>query len=261
MDASGFLFASAMYFLHRSSAAASSIFYLFSASRNNISVGRLCPYRKWHPLLRVPSSAAPKTRAKQQTVAVVAALNFRPLSRAAKDSRSRCIKDLTLKFSGPTASSFGDSSLYSGNVTASCSLYDIGCKELFTDRHRCSDVLYIVVMLMGYVVDWNCMSMDFKFLRLGVSFGITRLICASFGITRLIRASFGITRLISVSFGVTRLIRASFGITRLMYKDTARGRSTRGRRMREGHMDVKVACEEDRRGEEGFVNAIRGCLI
>ncbi|KAA0040342.1 hypothetical protein E6C27_scaffold460G00470 [Cucumis melo var. makuwa] len=147
-----------------------------------------------------------------------------------------------------------------GNVTASCSLCTIGCKELFTDRHRCPDVRYIVVMLMGYVVDWNCMSMDFKVLRLGVSFGITRLIRASFGITRLIRASFGITRLIraslgitrliGVSFGITRLICASFGITRLMcvfYGTTrllCRIRVQRGAdrreagRMREGHMDA-----------------------
>ncbi|KAA0036185.1 reverse transcriptase [Cucumis melo var. makuwa] len=44
--------------LHRSSAAASSISDLFSASHNNRSAGRLCPYRKWHPLLRVPSGAA-----------------------------------------------------------------------------------------------------------------------------------------------------------------------------------------------------------
>ncbi|TYJ97543.1 hypothetical protein E5676_scaffold85G00640 [Cucumis melo var. makuwa] len=142
-----------------------------------------------------------------------------------------------------------------GNVIASCSLCAIGCKELFTDRHRCPDVLYIVVMLMGYVVDWNCMSMDFKVLRLGVtvsfiygvvtlrisvsfgitrliraSFGITRLICASFEITRLICASLGITRLIGVSFGITRLIRASFGITGLMCKGTARGRPTRGKK-------------------------------
>ncbi|KAA0056705.1 uncharacterized protein E6C27_scaffold73G00330 [Cucumis melo var. makuwa] len=69
---------------------------------------------------------------------------------------------------GPTASSFGNSSLYSGkgfpttgprieagnvvihrglhvsNVTASCSLCAIGCKELFTDRHRCPDVRLVV---------------------------------------------------------------------------------------------------------------------
>ncbi|KAA0048499.1 hypothetical protein E6C27_scaffold61G001130 [Cucumis melo var. makuwa] len=130
--------------------------------------------------------------------------------------------------------------LHVSNVIASCSLCAIGYKELFTDRHRCPDVLYIVVMLMGYVVDCNCMLMDFTILRLGVSFGITglirasfgitRLICASFGITKLICASFGITRLIVVSFGVTRLIRASFGITRLMCKGTARGRPTRGKK-------------------------------
>ncbi|KAA0061204.1 reverse transcriptase [Cucumis melo var. makuwa] len=55
--------------------------------------------------------------------------------------------------------------LHVSNVTASCSLCAIECKELFTDRHRCPDVLYIVVMLMGYVVDWNCMLMDFTILR------------------------------------------------------------------------------------------------
>ncbi|KAA0033817.1 hypothetical protein E6C27_scaffold1735G00120 [Cucumis melo var. makuwa] len=118
----------------------------------------------------------------------------------------------------------------SGNVTASCSLCDIRCKELFTDRHRCPDVLYIVVMLMGYVVDWNCMSMDFKVLRLDGLVWTEGLICASFGITRLICVSLGITRLIGVSFGIPRLICASFGITGLMCKGTARGRPTRGRK-------------------------------
>ncbi|TYJ96602.1 gag-protease polyprotein [Cucumis melo var. makuwa] len=111
------------------------------------------------------------------------------------------------------------------------SLCAIVCNELFTDRHRCPDVLCTVVMLMGYVANWNCMSMDLKVLRLiRASFGITRLIGVSFGNTRLIRASFRITRLIRVSFGVTRLIRASFGITRLMSKGTARGRPTRGKK-------------------------------
>ncbi|KAA0060278.1 hypothetical protein E6C27_scaffold22G00480 [Cucumis melo var. makuwa] len=129
------------------------------------------------------------------------------------------------------------------NVIACCSLCAIGCKELSTDRHRCSGVLYIVVMLMGYVVDWNCMSMNFKVLRLGVSFGITRLIRASFGITRLIRASFGITRLICASCGITRLIDASFGITRLIRAPfgvrVQRGADQReAGRMREGHMDA-----------------------
>ncbi|TYK02731.1 hypothetical protein E5676_scaffold1154G00300 [Cucumis melo var. makuwa] len=183
-----------------------------------------------------------------------------PLCEILPSSTLKGSRDLTLKFLDPTASSFRNSFLYSGNVTASYSLCTIGCKELFTDRHRCPDVQYIVVMLMGYVVDWNCMSMDFKVLQLGVSFGITRLIRASFGITRLIRASFGITRLIcaslgitrliGVSFGISRLICASFGITRLMcafYGTTkllCRVRVQRGAdrreagRMREGHMDA-----------------------
>ncbi|KAA0060840.1 gag protease polyprotein [Cucumis melo var. makuwa] len=169
--------------------------------------------------------------------------------------------------------------LHVSNVTASCSLCAIGCKELFTNRHRCPDVLYIVVMLMGYVVDWNCMLMDFTILRLGVSFGITglirasfgitrlirasfgitrlirasfgitKLICASFGITRLICASFGITRLIGVSFGVTRLIRASFGITRLMCKGTARGRPTRGRK--DAEMPPRRGARKGGRGGRG----------
>ncbi|KAA0045588.1 MuDRA-like transposase [Cucumis melo var. makuwa] len=105
-------------------------------------------------------------------------------------------------------------------VTASCSLCAIVCNELFTDRHRCPNVLCIVVMLMGYIVNWNCISMDFKVLR---------LICASSGITRLICASSGIIRLICASFGITRLI----GVRVL------RGADRRGaRRMREGHMDA-----------------------
>ncbi|KAA0045504.1 hypothetical protein E6C27_scaffold1202G00530 [Cucumis melo var. makuwa] len=189
------------------------------------------------------------------------------------------IRELTTKFSGSTAGLIGDSSPLLGwirwawtrsrgitkcqvrdfllldlgsrletYVTASCSLCAIVCNELFTDRHRCPDVLCIVVLLMGYVVNWICMSMDYKVLRLGcrnvtvvdglvwtegligASFGITRLICASFGITRLIGVSFGVTRLIRVSFGITRLIRASFGITRLMCKGTAKGRPTRGKK-------------------------------
>ncbi|KAA0045447.1 hypothetical protein E6C27_scaffold1770G00030 [Cucumis melo var. makuwa] len=140
--------------------------------------------------------------------------------------------------------------LHVSNVTASCSLCAIGCKELFTDRRRCPDVPCIVVMLMGYVVDRNCMSIDFKVLRLDGLVWTEGLICASFGSTRLICASLGITRLIGVSFGITRLIRASFEITRLMcafYGTTRllcrvrvqRGVDRRGaRRMREGHMDA-----------------------
>ncbi|KAA0047210.1 hypothetical protein E6C27_scaffold83G00940 [Cucumis melo var. makuwa] len=97
-------------------------------------------------------------------------------------------------------------------------------------------------------------------LRIGASFGSTRLMCASFGRTRLIRASFGSTRLICASFGSTRLMCASFGSTRLMcasfgstrlicafYGTTrllCRVRAQRGAdrreagRTREGHMDA-----------------------
>ncbi|KAA0056361.1 UBN2 domain-containing protein [Cucumis melo var. makuwa] len=189
-------------------------------------------------------------------------------------------RGLTLKFSGPTASSFGNSSLYSvdllsvdsieghnqvsgkgfpttgprieagnvvihrglhvSNVTASCSLCAIGCKELFTDRHRCPDVRYIVVMLMGYVVDWNCMSMDFKVLRLDGLVWTEGLICASIGITRLIGVSFGITRLIRASFGSTRLMCAFYGTTRLLCRVRVQGGADQrgARRMCEGHMDA-----------------------
>ncbi|KAA0040416.1 gag protease polyprotein [Cucumis melo var. makuwa] len=155
------------------------------------------------------------------------------------------IRELTLKFSGSATGLFGDSSLYSdslgvdsikghsqvigkgflttgprieaGSVTASCSLCAIVCNELFTDSHRCPDVLCIVVVLVGYVVNWNCMSMDFKVLML----------------------AFGITRLIGVSFGITRLICVSFGITRLIRVRVQQGADRRGaRRMREGHMDA-----------------------
>ncbi|TYK28809.1 ty3-gypsy retrotransposon protein [Cucumis melo var. makuwa] len=168
-------------------------------------------------------------------------VKFRSSSGAAKASRSRVRrppKPSFLHFGSRWISLSVDSikghNQVSGSMTASCSLCAIVCNELFTDRHRCPDVLCIVVMLMGYVVNWNCMSMDFKVLRLiCASSGITRLICASSGIIRLIYASFGITRLIGVSFGVTRLIRASFGITRLMCKGTTRGRPTRGRPTRD----------------------------
>ncbi|TYK01922.1 hypothetical protein E5676_scaffold808G00080 [Cucumis melo var. makuwa] len=108
------------------------------------------------------------------------------------------IRELTLKFSGFAVGLIGDSSPLLGwirwawtrsrgitncqvrdfllldlesrletYVIASCSLCAIVCNKLFTDRHRCPDVLCIVVVLVGYVVNWNCMSMDFKVLMLG----------------------------------------------------------------------------------------------
>ncbi|TYK27109.1 mucin-19-like isoform X13 [Cucumis melo var. makuwa] len=121
------------------------------------------------------------------------------------------------------------------NVTPSCSLCAIKCKELFTDRHRC-----------------RTFGVSFGSTRLiCASVGSTRLICASFGSTRLIFASLGITRLIGVSFGITRLIRASFGITRLicafygttrlLCKGTTRGRPTRGKKDAEEEIVATLA--------------------
>ncbi|TYK07953.1 hypothetical protein E5676_scaffold265G00730 [Cucumis melo var. makuwa] len=80
------------------------------------------------------------------------------------------------------------------------------CNELFTDRHRCPNVLCIVVMLVGYVVNWYSMSMDYKVLRL----------CCGV--------------MVSFIYGIVYLTH--------MCKGTARGKPTRARRMREGHMDA-----------------------
>ncbi|KAA0036581.1 hypothetical protein E6C27_scaffold191G00970 [Cucumis melo var. makuwa] len=104
------------------------------------------------------------------------------------------------------------------------------------------DARYSVVILMGYVIDWNCMSMDLEVtVRLiCASFESTRLICASFGSTRLTCASSGSTRLICASFGSTRLICAFYGTTRLLCRVRAqRGADRReAGRTREGHMDA-----------------------
>ncbi|KAA0036646.1 hypothetical protein E6C27_scaffold3921G00150 [Cucumis melo var. makuwa] len=144
------------------------------------------------------------------------------------------IRELTLKFLGSAAGLIRDSSLLLGWIRwawtrsrgiTKCQVARplvvacvIVCNELFTDRHRCPDVLCIVVVLVGYVVNWNCMSVDFKVLMLdGLVWTerMTRLICASFGITRLIGVPFGITRLIRASFEITRLMCAFYGTTRL----------------------------------------------
>ncbi|KAA0043118.1 ty3-gypsy retrotransposon protein [Cucumis melo var. makuwa] len=48
--------------------------------------------------------------------------------------------------------------LHVSHVTACCSLCAIGCKELFTDRHRCPDVLYVVVYCLDIdhgVLSWK----------------------------------------------------------------------------------------------------------
>ncbi|KAA0056185.1 gag protease polyprotein [Cucumis melo var. makuwa] len=223
----------------------------------------------------------------------------RSYRRTPKTVARGCIgsRDLTLKFLGPTASSFGNSSLYSGgsvergldrghnqvsgksfpttrppieaenvvihkglhvsNVTASCSLCAIGCKELFTEKHRCPDVRTVSPILIDKLTGSRDITMCT--LRIGVSFGITRLICAYVGSTRLICASLGITRLIGVSLRISRLIRASFGITRLMCafygttrllcKGTARGRPTRGRK--DAEMPPRRGARRGGRGGRG----------
>ncbi|KAA0047429.1 hypothetical protein E6C27_scaffold498G00200 [Cucumis melo var. makuwa] len=153
------------------------------------------------------------------------------------------IKELTFKFSGSAAGLFGDSFPFLGGITefqvrvfpTTGPRSEAGNVVVHRGLHTpMLDARYSVVMLMGYVVDWNCMSMD---LEVTVS---TRLICASFGSTRLICASFGSTRLLCASFGSTRLICAFYGTTRLLCRVRAqRGADRReAGRTREGHMDA-----------------------
>ncbi|TYK25799.1 ty3-gypsy retrotransposon protein [Cucumis melo var. makuwa] len=110
--------------------------------------------------------------------------------------------------------------------------------------HIDAHVLCIVVMLVGYVVNWNSISMDYKVLRLccgvTVSF-IYEVVC-------LTDMSFGITRLIRASFGITRLMCAFYGTTDCLFRvRVQRGADQRGsRRMREGHMDAS-ACSSSHR--------------
>ncbi|TYK08742.1 ty3-gypsy retrotransposon protein [Cucumis melo var. makuwa] len=189
------------------------------------------------------------------------------------------IRELTLKFSGFAVGLFGDSSLYSvdslgvdsikghsqvsskgflttgprieagnvvthmgiiRNVTVSCSLCAIMCNELLTDRHRCPDVLCIVVILVGYVVSWNCMSMDYKVLMLGCGVTVSFIYGVVYLTDILICVSFGVTRLIRTSFEITGLMCAFYGTTRLLCRvRVQRGADRRGaRRMREDHMDA-----------------------
>ncbi|KAA0048434.1 ty3-gypsy retrotransposon protein [Cucumis melo var. makuwa] len=152
------------------------------------------------------------------------------------------IRELTLKFSGFTVDSLGVDSIkghsqvlgmgflttgprieagnvvtHMGiirNVTVSCSLCAIICNELFTDRHRCPGVLCVVVMLMGYVVNWNSMSMDYKVLML----------CK-------LKSVVGIL--------VMELCRGRIKSPRTSPVRVQRGADRRGaRRMREDHMDA-----------------------
>ncbi|TYK11150.1 gag protease polyprotein [Cucumis melo var. makuwa] len=136
------------------------------------------------------------------------------------------LRELTLKFSGFVAGLFGDSFPFLG-VDSIEGHNQVSSKGFPTTGPRIE---------AGSVVihrELHCT------LRIGVSFGITRLIHASSGITRLIWASFGITRLMCASFGITRLICASFEITKLIRVRVQRGADRRGaRKIREGHMDV-----------------------
>ncbi|KAA0047521.1 hypothetical protein E5676_scaffold313G00590 [Cucumis melo var. makuwa] len=150
---------------------------------------------------------------------------------------SPLIRDLTLKFSGPTASSFGNSSLYSVDLLSVDSIE--GHNQVSGKGYSyywTSDRAWKRSNPQGITLVASVPSGVRSCLRIDTD--VRRLRRASFGITRLICASLGITRLIGVSFGITRLIRASFGITGLMCKGTARGRPTRARSMREGHMDA-----------------------
>ncbi|KAA0065610.1 hypothetical protein E6C27_scaffold90G00580 [Cucumis melo var. makuwa] len=152
------------------------------------------------------------------------------LLQAAKCHCLRAPKDPSLMVGSLGVDSIKGHNQVSGSVTASCSLCAIMCNELFTDRHRCPDVLCIVVILVSYVVNWNCMSMDYKVLMLGCGVTVSFIYGVVYLTDILIGVFFGITRLIGVSFGITRLIRASFEITRLMCKGTARGRPKRGKK-------------------------------
>ncbi|TYK03423.1 hypothetical protein E5676_scaffold121G00210 [Cucumis melo var. makuwa] len=187
------------------------------------------------------------------------------------------IKELTFKFSGSAAGLFGDSFPFLGGITefqvrvfpTTGPRSEAGNVVVHRGLHTpMLDARYSVVMLMGYVVDWNCMSMDLEVtvrgyhngVRIGNAYGnggcsclnlyyltgeaygeiCALLICASFGSTRLICASFGSTRLICASFGSTRLICAFYGTTRLLCRVRAqRGADRReAERTREGHMDA-----------------------
>ncbi|KAA0067821.1 reverse transcriptase [Cucumis melo var. makuwa] len=138
----------------RSPVAAASISDLFSISINHGSAGRLCLYYKRHLLLRVPSGATQKVQGKPKTVAAVAVLIF--VRRRVQPSKTwsylsfpEGIRELTLRFSGFVAGSFGDSFPFLGITRLICA--------------------------------------SFRITRLiGLSFGVTRLIRASFEITRLI---------------------------------------------------------------------------
>ncbi|KAA0060264.1 gag protease polyprotein [Cucumis melo var. makuwa] len=158
------------------------------SSKHTFETGRSCPRLRMmliQPLTTLPPPSSPSSQSPPCVLRLTVSANAQQPSVASRGREAvdqpqtywsktwsylsflKGIRELTPKFSGSAAGLFGDNLLYSGSVTASCSLCAIVCNELFTDRHRCPDVLCIVVMLVGYVVNWNCMSVDFKVLMLG----------------------------------------------------------------------------------------------
>ncbi|KAA0046101.1 pol protein [Cucumis melo var. makuwa] len=96
-----------------------------------------------------------------------------------------------------------------GNVVVHMGfLCPIICNELFTERHRCPDALCNVVMLVGYVVNWYSMSLDYKVLRL----------CCGVMVSFI----YGVVDLTDMCIIRDHLID--------MCKGTARGRPTRGKK-------------------------------
>ncbi|KAA0045601.1 pol protein [Cucumis melo var. makuwa] len=93
-----------------------------------------------------------------------------------------------------------------------------------SDRHRCPDVLCIVVMLVGYVVNWNSMSMDYEILMLCK----VEVCCRETG--------YGVMSWFSIDCEVT--VSFIYGVVYLIGKSMARGRPARGKKDAEGHMDV-----------------------
>ncbi|KAA0051813.1 hypothetical protein E6C27_scaffold60G002280 [Cucumis melo var. makuwa] len=165
------------------------------------------------------------------------------------------IKELTFKFSGSAAGLLGDSFPFLG-VDSIEGHNRVSGKGFPTTGPRIEagnvvvhrglhtpmlDVRYSVVMLMGYVVDWNCMSMDLEVtVRYVVVIGLDIDHGVWTGKDNGLVWTEGSTRLICASFGSTRLICAFYGTTRLLCRVRAqRGADRReAGRMREGHMDA-----------------------
>ncbi|KAA0037249.1 gag protease polyprotein [Cucumis melo var. makuwa] len=102
---------------------------------------------------------------------------------------------------------------------------DVVVKPVY--RHGCLDVLCIVVILVGYVVSWNSMSMDYKVLRYNV--GITHSV-DYLGDTLEFELSCGV--MVSFIYGVVYLTDMCVLRDHLtdMCKGTARSRLTRAKK-------------------------------